>query len=417
MRNHRLFTHILMVMFLSGCLSGGEQNLTQPPQTLAVSEPPTLTPEFVQDKTQPTQIPEGTVVMRSLLGDDEQGELANSVIELDDGGFLVAGYDYLDPDDDREWDALVMRILPDGQEIWRHSSDRSGSEYAWVVRETQAGQFVVVGAWESENGDMDGYMQGFDADGNDLWLKTYGGEEDEIFWAAEQALDGGFFLVGQTASEGAGGLDFYIVRTDADGNELWSKAYGTSVTDRAFGIGITPDGGALISGFTGANHDTMDFLILRINEDGRELWRRTIAGDRFDVAHDVLTLDDGGFVISGYTSSFSPGDQDGFIMRLTESGRMLWLKTYDRDNGDDRILHVAQLDDDGFALIGFTYGDVLVWRVDTNGELIWSYRDLGGRLDAGKDIIVTRDGSIVAVGGNRSENPPLDDILLLVMTD
>jgi hypothetical protein len=355
--------------------------------------------------------------MRSLLGDDEQGELANSVIELDDGGFLVAGYDYLDPDDDREWDALVMRILPDGQEIWRHSSDRSGSEYAWVVRETQAGQFVVVGAWESENGDMDGYMQGFDADGNDLWLKTYGGEEDEIFWAAEQALDGGFFLVGQTASEGAGGLDFYIVRTDADGNELWSKAYGTSVTDRAFGIGITPDGGALISGFTGANHDTMDFLILRINEDGRELWRRTIAGDRFDVAHDVLTLDDGGFVISGYTSSFSPGDQDGFIMRLTESGRMLWLKTYDRDNGDDRILHVAQLDDDGFALIGFTYGDVLVWRVDTNGELIWSYRDLGGRLDAGKDIIVTRDGSIVAVGGNRSENPPLDDILLLVMTD
>ena len=49
------------------------------------------------------------------------------------------------------------------------------------------------------------------------------------------------------------------------------------------------------------------------------------------------------------------------------------------------------------------------------GELIWSYRDEGIHPDVGKDIIVARDGSIVAVGGNRSENPPYDDIILLVL--
>lgn len=404
---------IILLVGLIGCAPLQDE----PMQTAAVTEPATSAPEIEQTVVQPTQEPEAKPVLRSLLGDDGQGELANSVIELEDGGFLVAGYDYTSAGDDSEWDALVMRISADGEEVWRHSSDESGSEYAWVVRETKGGQFVVVGAWESENGDMDGYMQGFDGDGNALWFQAYGGEMEEILWAAEQTPDGGFLLAGETDSQGAGGLDFYIVRTGADGNEIWSNAYGTSTTDRAFGIGITPDGGALISGFTGDDHDTMNFFFVRINEDGRELWRRTIAGDRFDVAHDVLILDDGGFVISGYTSSFSPGDRDGFLMRLDSRGRMLWFKTYDSRSGDDRILHVAQTHDGGYALIGFTNGDLVVWRVDSKGELMWSHKDGGGNLDVGKDIIVARDGSIVSVGGNRSANPPHDDIILLVLTD
>jgi hypothetical protein len=273
-----------------------------------------------------------------------------------------------------------------------------------------------VGTWEDEDGNTDGYMQSFDIDGNENWLRTYGGEGDEILWAAEPTPDGGFILVGQTDSEGAGGLDYYIVRTDAEGHELWSKAYGTTVTDRAFGIGLSPDGGALIAGFTGNNPSAMNFFFLRISKDGREIWQRKIAGDRFDVAHDVLSLGENGFVISGYTSSYSSGDHDGFLMRLSAEGRMLWMKTYG-DKGDDRILHVAQLEDAGFALVGYSNWDMAVWRVDSKGDLMWSYIDEGRLPDAGKDIVIARNGSIVAVGGNRSDNPPLDDIILLILSE
>lgn len=416
MRVYRLITCVLILTVPSSCILTSEKQFELPTHTLEVVETSTPAPEIEQSVTQPTQMPKETTVLRSLLGDDGQGEVATSVIELEGGGFLVAGYDYGRSDSISEWDALVMRISPDGQEVWRRSSDRSGSEYAWVVREAGDNQYVVVGTWESEDGDTDGYMQGIDADGNELWFRTYGGEKEEILWAAETIPDGGFLLAGQTNSEGAGGLDFYIVRTDSDGDVLWSKAFGTSVTDRAFGIGLTPDGGALVAGFTGASKSTMNFFFLRINKDGRELWRRTISGDRFDVAHDVLTLEDGGFAISGYSSSFSPGDHDGFLMRLTASGRMLWMKTYGNER-DDRILHVAQLDDGGFALVGYSDWDVVVWRVDAKGELIWSHRDGGRNTDVGKDIIVTHDGSIVVVGGNRSEDPPQDDIILLILTD
>jgi uncharacterized delta-60 repeat protein len=405
MLNRRSLFSLFMILAVLAACSPTEEQSPEPTSALESQE--------VLPSTASPSAPEATVLLRSFIG-TEQGEVATSVIELEDGGFLVAGYDYDDPEDIDEWDALVVRISPDGRQVWRNSTNRSGSEYAWVVRPAGDDRFVVVGTWETENGDTDGYMQLIDADGNEIWQRTYGGDGEEILWAAEPMPDGGFLLAGQTNSEGAGGLDFYLVRTDSEGQELWSQAYGTPVTDRAFGIGLDRDGGALIAGFTGANSSTMNFYFLRINADGRALWHRTIAGDRFDVAHDVLTLPDGGFAISGYTSSYGPGDHDGFLMRLDADGRMLWMKTYGTAH-DDRILHVAQMEDGGFALVGYTDWDVTVWRVDPDGALLWSYLDGGFSPDVGKDIIVARDGSIVAVGGNRSENPPFDDIVLLVL--
>jgi hypothetical protein len=388
--------HIVLLFISTAILVGCAQRATESPESSADSN-------------------QAQVVLRSILGTDG-GEVATSVIELDGGGYLLAGYDYDGSDFIGEWDALVMRISPDGNQVWRRSSDRSGSEYAWAVREAGDDQYVVVGTIEIDRGETDGFMQRIDADGNELWFRTYGGDREEIFWTAEPTPDGGFMLVGQTSSEGAGGLDFYVVRTDSEGRELWANAYGTEATDRAFGLGLSPDGGALIAGFTGANSSRMNFLFLRVDEDGNELWRRTIAGDRFDVAHDVLRLPDGGFMISGYSSSFSSGDHDGFLMRLSPEGRMLWMRTYG-DEADDRILHVAQLDDGGFAMIGYSDWDLVVWRTDAQGELMWSYTDEGNQIDVGKDIIVAADGSIVAVGGNRSENPPLDDVILLILDE
>lgn len=411
----RVFAGFIILLGLVGCSSVDGQNVEAPSRPSDQGSSPTTSPVAETAPGLPVKQPEGVVILRSLIG-SSQGEVATSVIELDSGGFLIAGYDYGQTDDISEWDALVLRISAEGKLVWQQSTDRSGSEYAWAVRKAGADRYVVVGTQESELGDTDGFMQNIDADGNEYWLKTYGGSGEEILWTAEPYPDGGFLLAGQTDSEGAGGLDFYLVRTDPEGLEIWSNTYGTPETDRAFGIGLSQDGGALICGFSGANSSRMNLFFVRIDAEGRELWRRTIAGDRFDVAHDVLSLPDGGFAISGYTSSFSPGDHDGFLMRLSSDGRMLWMKTYG-ENGDDRILHVAQMNDGGFAMIGHTNLDLRVWRVDPEGLLIWSLSDGGFSPDVGKDIIVLRDGSIAAVGGNRSENPPNDDIILLVLQD
>jgi hypothetical protein len=358
------------------------------------------------------QIFEVKEVLRSVIG-NEQGEVATSVLELEDGGFLLVGYEY--DNWDSEWDAIIIRVGANGHQIWRRSSDRPGNDYAWAVRRANENRFVVVGTRTTDNGDAAGYMECIDGDGEKLWLRTYGGSKNEVLWAEKQTTDGGFILVGQTDSEGAGGLDFFIVRTDSEGHELWSRAFGGPATDRAFGVDLSQDGGALIAGFQGENPEAMNILLLRIDAKGNELWRRTLAGDRFDVAHNVVRVADGGFVITGYTSSFSPGDQDGFLMRLSDEGRMLWMKLYG-DDKDDRVLHSAMMPDGGFVFVGYSkpvegqIWDMVIRRVDPQGELLWSHSVFGA---VGKDVIVCHDGSVLAVGSTRSSVTSFDDILIL----
>lgn len=220
---------------------------------------------------------------------------------------------------------------------------------------------------------------------------------------------------GQTDSEGAGGPDFYVVRTDSEGHELWSRAFGGPATDRAFGIDQTPDGGALVVGFQGENPKTMNLLLLRVDREGQELWRRTLAGDRFDVGHHVLRIAGGGYAVSGYSSSFSAGDEDGFLMRLSDDGRMLWMRMYG-DGMDDRVLHAAPMEDGGFALVGYSKPvngnawSMVVRRVDEQGSLLWSHRAFGA---VGKDIVVGHDGAVIAVGSIRTGPTAYDDILIL----
>lgn len=398
--NHPLTFFLLPILLLAACS----------PSSQVV--PSGIQPTYPEPH--PTRsMPEPVVLERWLLGTD-RGEVATSVIELDDGGFMIAGYEYTHADNVATWDWLVMRLSAGGEEIWKRTSAHSGEDYAWAVRSTNDGSYILAGTIESEDGDLDGFMQKFDADGAESWTITYGGEGDEIFWTADRAPDGGFFLLGQTDSIGAGGFDFFLVRTDSDGNELWSHAYGGANIDRAFGIGVTDDGKALLAGFQGQNTRNMNILFMQVDGDGGALWQERLAGDRFDVAHDVLPLPDGGFVISGYTSSFGPRDHDGFLMRLAEHGRMLWMRLYG-DIGDDRVLHVDTMPDGGYALVGYSDLDVVVWRVDENGNLLWIYRDEGLLSDVGRDVIVTEAGRIVVVGGNRSENPPLDDIIVLIL--
>ena len=115
-----------------------------------------------------------------------------------------------------------------------------------------------MGTRPTADGDAAGYMECINGDGESIWLRTYGGPKSEVLWTAEKTTDGGFLLAGQTDSQGAGGLDFYIVRTDSEGHELWSRAFGGPATDRAFGIDLSPDGGALVAGFQGEDPETMN---------------------------------------------------------------------------------------------------------------------------------------------------------------
>ncbi|MBE0433899.1 T9SS type A sorting domain-containing protein, partial [candidate division WOR-3 bacterium] len=130
----------------------------------------------------------------------------------------------------------------------------TGEEWAdgRSVQLTTDGGYIIAGAHASLATGADVFLIKTDANGDTLWTRTYGGPWDEYGNYVQQTNDGGFIVAGYAMSSGPTGFDFYIVRTDANGNELWSRTYGGQESDFGYWIEQTSDNGYIVVGQTGS---------------------------------------------------------------------------------------------------------------------------------------------------------------------
>ena len=159
--------------------------------------------------------------------------------------------------------------------------------------------------------------------GETLWTKFYGGSDPdiEIGFALEQTIDGGYLLAGRADGYGAGASDFLIIKTNAAGDSIWSKTFGGSSNERAFTIIKTTGGGFLIGGYTSTfGGGFFDFYLVRTDENGDSLWTRTYGGSWQEMAYDIKETDDGGFVIAGYTQTYGAGLFDFYLVKTNADG-------------------------------------------------------------------------------------------------
>jgi hypothetical protein len=227
------------------------------------------------------------------------------------------------------------------------------------------------------------------------WIGMYGEESIEITYSIQQTSDEGYVMAGETWSNTAGWNDFLIVKTDADGDTLWSKKYGGSDVDRAQSINQTADGGYYIGGYTesfGAGYS--DFWLLRTDDQGDTLWSRTFgSSDKFERAYCGDLTGDGGYVIAGYRS---PGGEY-YVVRVDSLGNELWTKLYKPNSGPYvyEAWGIKETDDKGFVIGG--NGDSLyVVKTDSSGNIIWD--KTYGAGDLGYDIDQTSDGGYIVTG-------------------
>lgn len=344
------------------------------------------------------------------------GEVGVAVQPMSDDGYLIAGYAYRDGSPD--WASLLMHVDHKGQEQWRRLDDGPGLDFLWSLRKIPNAGFITAGVTSRDTaGGTDIILQRLGTDGESVWRKTFGGQLDDTAWAVRVLSDGGFAIAGQTESQGAGGLDFFLIRTDSNGNLLWSRTFGGPKTDRAFSIVETQDGGFVMAGMTGTERQ-MDMMLVRTDASGKELWTWTYGGDGFDVAHDVKRLPEGGYLAVGYTDSFGEGSHDACLAKVSERGRLLWMRTIG-GTGDERILHAQRTDDGGHLLVGYGQNpdsmnwDLLVIAVDRDGRLLRKQYFGGEGQEQGKDIIRIDASRFVVVGGTQSFSEGPEDVMLI----
>ncbi len=146
---------------------------------------------------------------------------------------------------------------------------------------------------------------------NTLWTKTFGGSDDDYARCVQQTSDRGYIIAGSTHSFGAGLSNVYLIKTDTDGDTLWTRIFGGNYCDFGSSVQQTTDGGYIIVGDTfsfGAGD--MDVYLVKTNADGNEIWTRTYGGSGRDAGNDVQQTHDGGYIIVAETWSYGAGEED-----------------------------------------------------------------------------------------------------------
>jgi len=311
---------------------------------------------------------------------------------------------------------------PEPDDTWIKTYGGDQDAISWDVLLTDDGGYLILGVTNIEfepeqRGDM--YLIKTDAAGNVLWEKTYGGELYEEGWTMVQASDGGLVIGGYTMSFGAGGLDAYLVKVDRDGNELWSKTFGSDLDEKIFAVRQTTDGGYILVGNIvdpddfvadadaagyGGDAGRSNIYLVKTDGDGNEVWSRVYDSEQNVLTKSGLQTTDGGFLVLATITYFPENDDDIYLLKLDGDGNEVWTRTL--EDGQSTAYNFIQTSD-GNYLITASYApladdsneDFQFIKVDPEGNEIW--RSIFGDpelIDYGNVLAETTDGGYVATG-------------------
>jgi predicted secreted protein len=348
------------------------------------------------------------VIQWNLTYGGTNDDYARSVIQTGDNGYLLAGttFSY-----GVGGDAWIVKVDSSGNTQWNKSFGGGGSENAFDVIKTSDGGYALAAETTSYgSGGFDFWLVKVDSSGNLQWNKTYGGTSYDEAYCVVQTSDGGYALAGATASYGSGGYDFWLVKTDSSGNKQWDKAFGGTSDDTAYSIVQTNDGGFAITGSTSSfGSGKEDYWLVKTDSSGNSQWTKTYGGPESDIAKSIIRSSDGGFAIAGVSN------WDTWLVKTDSSGNQLWNQTYGGTSaGSDQANSLVQTADGGYALAGVYggYQDGWLVKADNSGTLQWSMHYKGtnaGYPEETDCVIQTNDegyalaGRTYPTGSNQAE--------------
>jgi len=328
----------------------------------------------------------------------------NSVQQTNDGGYIITGFTYLQ--DSR--DLWLIKTNGNGDTLWTKTFDNGDYESGFSVHQTTDNGYITTG---SAGGDL--WLIKSDDQGKTLWIKTYGGDNSDTGTDVQETNDVGYIIVGSTKSFG-NLSQVWLIKTDTNGDTIWTKTFGGVSTDHGHSVQQTTDGGYFIVGSTASlmpnnNVYLSDGFIIKTDVNGDTMWTRTFGAHNNLSEYGTLGQEtsDGGYIISGVSQNFFPLSQRShmLLIKTNINGDTLWTRTFGDSTLNLVVNSVLQTSDKGYMLIGNeltfnfdiapTLHDVWLFKTNAKGETQWE-KALGG--DVGNSIQQTSDGGYIATG-------------------
>ncbi len=318
----------------------------------------------------------------------------SSVQQTFDGGYVITGVHSVTTFNNN---LVLFKTDSVGNLLWIKSYGGPNNDGGQCVKQTLDSGFVIVGTKDyNSTSDSKIWLLRTDKNGDTLWSKSIiAGLGANVGYYVEQTTDTGFIICGYTSAVGAGSYDVFIVKSDLNGDTVWTKTFGSQYADAAYCIKQTIDGGYIVTGYYGTSLPfNSDVYVIKTNAIGDSLWTRKYGGCRSDVAHSVEETSDGGYVLGGMTSSFSDTIfWNMYLIKTNANGDTLWTKDYGLP-GSENIYSVRQTSDNGFMLFGNINGASIV-KTNSVGDTLWtkSYNGIAwfGDLTADGGCIITGD--------------------------
>ncbi len=301
-------------------------------------------------------------------------DIANSIIQTKDGGYVVAGFTWTIYA--RKQDIWIIKLYENGNIEWDKTFDEDENDIAYSLAQTEDGGYIVAGStglklW----GETNCWVIKLDAKGNMEWENNFGGTGWDEIYSIIQTKDGSFITTGCVWSKGAGRGDVRVAKLNKRGDLVWDKTFGGSENDEAYSIIQTNDGGYAIAGFT-VLEDTgdRDIWVIKLDKEGNQIWNRTLGGTSEDWANSIIQDKNGNYMVAGWTKSMGAGKTDVWIVKLDKRGNLIWDKTFGGSENDEAH-SIIQTEDEGYAVVGWTKSksagnaDVWVIKLDENGNL------------------------------------------------
>ena len=345
-----------------------------------------------------------------------------SVLQTNDGGYILTGF--TKSSGNGLSDVYLIKTDNSGYEQWSKTYGGSSSDDGSSVQQTTDGGYIISGSTGiNGNGDYDIWLIKTDENGNEIWSQTYGGNSGDESYSVIETIDSEFVIVGFTTSFGNGNEDIWLIKTNQNGIEQWSQTYGGVEEDIGVSIQQTNDGGFIITGYTNSfGNGNRDVYLIKTDGNGNELWSQTFGGIFNDLGHSVQQTTDGGFIITGVTTSFVDPLGDIYLIKTDNNGNEQWIQTYGGVEYD-LSYSVKQTNDNGYIILGETesFGsgklDFYLVKTDENGNYEWSQTYGGVEDDWGISLDITSDGGFILCGVTESFGNNIQEDILLIKTD
>jgi PKD repeat protein len=352
---------------------------------------------------------------RTIGGDDH--DTVDSIQQTHDGDYIMVGttesYGF------GTIDLWLVKTDAKGIEQWNRTFGSGDIDEDISFLQTLDGGYIMVGMTRSYvTGSYDIWMMKTDAKGIEQWNRTFGGEDyDDTAPSVLQASDGGYIIAGDTESYGAGSDDFWLLKTDPEGTEQWNRTFGGDSFEWLNSFQQTFDDGYILGGDTRSfGTGSFDFWLVKTDNNGIELWNRTFGSDDHDTVYSVQQTPDGGFILLGVTGSYD--SYDCWLVKTDSKGEEMWNRTFGHDE-DNIPRSILQTTDGGYIIAGETGSegakpyDAWLFRTDADGYVQWETTLGGPGHDVAKFVLLAPDGDLVVAGDKDLHSEQRTDFWLI----